>query len=270
MSRSRNVIVPCGLIDPPDNACKVKPRKVAKLAKSIETNGLLQPPGVVAVGNRYRVVYGNHRFHAWLELGHAEIEVRVLPPDTTADQELSISLQENHVREKEDFDDTLARVEKRAKQMKCSFKKAAEIENVNPTYVSRARKIMQSLGSKVVQAAKDRGVGLSVLYEIASVKDVNRQKELFDAYLNGSMNREAIVKATKRKSKASVKKVTINRATDVASIKLVVMAAATYEQIYQQLAELKKQLTTNQKNGIPVKLLPEIMKGGQKDVVLKS
>ena len=159
MSQPKNIMVACDQIDPPQNACKIKPQKVKRLVKSIQANGLLQPPGVVAIGDRYRLVYGNHRFQAWQKLGHTEIEVRLLPPDTSVGQELSISLQENHVRENEDFEDTFARVEQRAKQMNCSFKKAAELENVSPTYVSRAKKILDRLGRGVIQKSQRKRRG---------------------------------------------------------------------------------------------------------------
>ena len=90
MAQPQNVVITCDLVDPPNDACQIKPHKVKRLAQSIHVNGLLQPPGVVKVGQRFRLVYGNHRFHAWQTLGHAKIEVRVLPSETSAEQELSI------------------------------------------------------------------------------------------------------------------------------------------------------------------------------------
>lgn len=270
MSEPKNIVVSCDLIDPPNDACKIKPDKVDRLVKSIEANGLLQPPGVIAVGNRFRTVYGNHRLHAWLKLGHSEIEVRVLPSDTTQEQELSISLQENHVREDEDFLDTLARVEKRAKQMSCTFKKASEVEHVNPAYVSRAKKIVKNLDERVLRHARQNDVGLSVLYAISAASDVKLQEQLLTAYLDGSMNRAVIAQAVRKQSKRSVKKVNIERATEVATIKIAVQANASYELLFQQISELRKELAKLQKNGIQLKLVPEVMKGGQKDVVLQK
>ena len=193
-----------------------------------------------------------------------------MPPETSSEEELSISLQENHVREKEDFDDTLARVEKRAKQLGCSFKKAAELEQVNPAYVSRAKKIVDRVDPKVLELAKAKGVGLSVLYEVASTDDSKLQRKLIESYVAGSMNREAIAQAVKKKPAPAAKKVTIDRVTETATLKMVVLVTATYEQLFEQLAELKKQLASSKKNGIPVKLLPEVMKGGRTDVVRKA
>ena len=266
MSQAKNIVVPCDRIDPPNNACKIKPAKVKKLIQSIKANGLLQPPGVIQVGDRFRIVYGNHRFQAWLQLGNQEIEVRVLPADTN---ELSISLQENHVREPEDFEDTLARVEKRAKQLGCSLKRAAELENVKPAYISRAKKIVKNLDDAVIRLSKEKGVGFSVLYQISGVEG-KRQMELLSAYLDGSMNREAIAKAVKQKSKPTVKLLTLSANTGKAIFNLTLPATTTYEQILQELSALKKLLTTHHKNGIPVKLLPEVLKGGQANVVLSS
>lgn len=269
MPGSKNIVVACDLVDSPNDACKIKPSKVERLMKSIRSSDLLQPPGVVEANGRYRLVYGNHRFHAWQRLGHTEIEVRLLPPETTEGEELSISLQENHVREKEDFEDTLTRVETRAKHMGCSFKKAAEAENVNPAYVSRARKIVNRLGSEVIQKARENGIGLSILYVLSGVDESSRQMELLDSYLDGSLNRESLAVAVKKKAGSSARKVTIKRVTPVATFKVAVVATATYKLLFQQIAELRKQLSTCQKNGIPVKLLPEIMEGGA-DVVQKA
>ncbi len=267
MSQPKNIVIACDLIDPPNDACKIKPDKVERLAKSVKVNGLLQPPGVVAVGDRYRMVYGNHRFHAWLGLGNSEIEVRVLPPSTSTEQELSISLQENHVREDECFFDTLARVEKRAKQRKCSFKEAAKLEDVNPNYVSRVKRIAR-IDKPLLKRAMANEVGFSVLYEISGTTDVERQKQFLDAYLEGSMNREAIADAAKKKSKRPVKKVNIERVEEDATIKITARANATYALVYRRLAELQKFLKTCEKNGIPLDLVSKVKKGGQENVAV--
>jgi ParB/RepB/Spo0J family partition protein len=264
------MIVACGLIDPPNDACKIKPKKVARLVKSIEANGLLQPPGVVAVEARYRIVYGNHRLHAWRKLGHSKIEVRVLSADTSAEQELSISLQENHVREDEDFFDTLARVEKRAKQRDCTFKEAAKLEDVNHAYVSRVKRIAQ-IDEPVLEKATANEVGFSVLYAISGTKNAKHQGKYLDAYLAGSMNREAIEKSIKgEKAAPPAKRLNLKRATELAEMNLKLDAEATHEDAIAELDSWKKDLKTDQQNGIPLKRFNEIKRKGKQNVVQKA
>lgn len=267
MPATKNILVRCDQIDPPKHARKLDQDKVDRLAKSIATNGLLQSPGVVATGDRYRLVYGNHRLHAWIKNGHDQIEVRLLGDESSDVSELSISLQENHVREAESFDDALKRVEQRAKELGCSFSRAAELEQVKPAYVSRARKIVKQFDSKTLEIAKAKKVGFSVLYELSKENDLNRRTKLLASYIDGSMNRQAIAEAVKnqpRKEKPS--KLTLTMTSEHAVVKIVVAESTTHECIQRELATRRKELATHQKNGIPVKLLPEILKGGQANV----
>lgn len=71
--------------------------RLVELARSIQRHGLLQPIGVVADGDRYRVVFGNRRFLAHRYNGAVEIVCRVLTTDD-ADR-LSAATAENVVRE---------------------------------------------------------------------------------------------------------------------------------------------------------------------------
>ena len=271
MSEPKNMVIACDLIDPPNDACQIKPKKVQRLAKSIKTNGLLQPPGVVAVDGRYRIVYGNHRLHAWRLLGQSKIEVRVLSADTSAEQELSISLQENHVREDEDFLDTLARVEKRAMQRGCTFKEAAKLEDVNPNYVSRVKRIKKEINEAVLEKARAQEVGISVLYAISGEKNAKHQERYLDAYLAGSMNREGVDASIKKKKSASpAKKLSLKRVTESAELNLKLDSEASYEDAIAELDSWKKDLKTNQRNGIPLKLVNEVKKGRKKNVVQKA
>ena len=199
----KTVSIACDLIKPPSHACKLKPKKVERLAKSIAANGLLQPPGVIATGDRYRIVYGFHRFKAWQSLGNDGIEVRLLPPDTTEAAELNISLQENHVRESEDFEDTLLRLEQVAKAKGCSLTKAAADAGVSRSYVSKIRKINRQLCDEAKHIAKIKRVGVSVLYEVSKAEQPKRQVEILNAYVEGSLDRNGIVAAVKQPFEAN-------------------------------------------------------------------
>lgn len=271
MPEPRNVVIECDLIDPPNDACKIKSTKVERLAKSIEQNGLLQPPGVVVDEERYRIVYGHHRFHAWLKLGHSEIEVRVLPSGTSAEQELSISLQENHAREDEDFFDTLARVEKRAKQRGCKFKEAAKLEGVKHSYISRVKRIYTRIDGKMLEEAIGKEVGFSVLYAISGTDDEKLQRFCLDGYLAGTMNRDAIEKAIKKKkSVRSRKKLTLRRKTRVSEQIMKLDEGASYDDAVGELDRWKRELRTNERNGIPLEYVNKVKKKGEKDVVQEA
>ncbi len=260
--------IPCLQIDPPNNACKLKPAKVDRLARSIKNSGLLQPPGVIPVGQRFRIVYGFHRFMACQKLGQECIEVRILPPETTADAELSISLQENHIREPEDVEDTLVRIEQLASSRKCSIAKASEMVGVSGSYASKARKIGQELCREAKQIAKTNRVGISVLYELAKVSTKPKQVELLNAYVNGEMDREGIVKATKQRPKSMGRKLRLALMIEGISVKLSMPSDATYDRLISLLASLRSQFTTHRKNRIPVKLLAEVMQKEADHVVV--
>jgi ParB/RepB/Spo0J family partition protein len=92
------MLLPLDQIDPPQDDVRVRVDRAAvlELAASIEAIGLLQPIGVVAVEERYRVVFGRTRYLAHRELRRTEIEVRVLTPEQVS--ELEAAAAENVVR----------------------------------------------------------------------------------------------------------------------------------------------------------------------------
>ena len=60
-----------------------------KVLKSIKEIGIINPLLVVQEKDQYKVVYGNNRYLAGLELGYEEFEVAVLPdalPKTIMDK----------------------------------------------------------------------------------------------------------------------------------------------------------------------------------------
>ena len=251
--------VACDLIDPPNNACKLKPEKVKRLAKSIRENDLLQPPGVIQDGQRFRIVYGFHRLKAIELLGRKEIEVRVLPSDTTAEAELTISIQENHIREPEDYEDTLARIEQVAIAKSCSIAKAAADVGVSGSYASKARQISKRLSPEAKEIAKTKRAGISILYALSRAPS-DQQAQLLNSYLAGSLTRDEITQASKKKSSRTAKQTTLSVVIDELGIKFTMPASTSYEQLLNVLATLKSQFSIQRKNKIPVKLLPEVMK----------
>jgi len=60
-----------------------------KVLKSLKTRGMINPLLVIQDQDQYKVVYGNNRYLAGLELGFKEFEVAVLPdalPKTIMDR----------------------------------------------------------------------------------------------------------------------------------------------------------------------------------------
>ena len=251
-------LVACQLIDPPNSACKLKPDKVKRLAKSIHENGLLQAPGVIQDGQRFRIVYGFHRFKAIESLGRKEIEVRLLPPDTTAEAELTISIQENHIREAEDYEDTLARIEQIAIAKSCSIEKAAADTGVSSSYASKARQIKKRLSAEAKTIAKAKRVGISILYALSKAPP-DKQVDLLSKYLAGSLAREAIVQASKKTPVRTKKRINLSLTIDGIGINFAMPANTNYEQLFKLLGTLKSQFTTQKKNKIRVELLPQVM-----------
>lgn len=91
-------IIPLDQIDAPTEMLRasVSSAEVQALARSIEELGLLQPIGVVAAGERFRLVFGNRRLLAHKWLGRRTIEARVLSAEAAA--ELASSVAENVAR----------------------------------------------------------------------------------------------------------------------------------------------------------------------------
>ena len=77
----------------PDNVRRDGPGDLEALAASIRAHGLLQPIGVAADGDDYRVVYGNRRREAAIRAGLATIPC--LPVDGTPEDRLIRQLLEN-------------------------------------------------------------------------------------------------------------------------------------------------------------------------------
>ena len=91
--------VPIGLIDPnPLQPRRVfQPDRLAELAQSIRSNGIIQPLVVRKAGGRYQLVAGERRWRA-AQMAHAE-EVPVVVQDIPDDHLLEVTLIENIQRE---------------------------------------------------------------------------------------------------------------------------------------------------------------------------
>ena len=268
MSNNTVHFISVDLIDPMKPNRKADPELVQRIAQSLIDNehlfyeGLMQPVGVKVTGDRFQQIFGNNRLQAAIFAKRKTIAAYVLSDDCSPDQELAFSLQENHLRAEEDMESTLARVQTYASYKRCSIAEAAKACGVNKSYVSKARKISDQLGPEAKALAKKHKVGLSLLYLIAPAKPQERQLELLNAYIDGQMDRDAIARAVKTKStNKRNKSVSLNLTMDDITVKFVLPASVTYDQLAAILGSLKGKFNTHRKNGIPVKLLPEVMVG---------
>lgn len=86
-------VVALDLIDPPAIAMREEMNDVAleSLAANIRRNGILQPPGVIEDGDRFRIVWGHRRYEAAKLAGETSIPVRVLYDATLTEEELKIA-----------------------------------------------------------------------------------------------------------------------------------------------------------------------------------
>jgi ParB/RepB/Spo0J family partition protein len=92
-------VVSIDAIDPPERAMReqMDDDELDKLAANIKRNGILQPPGVVPVGDRFRISWGHRRLVAAQMAGEHAIPVRVLLDDDVQEEEFKYA--ENTFRE---------------------------------------------------------------------------------------------------------------------------------------------------------------------------
>ena len=260
MSQIPTQMVTVDQIDPAEDQRAIVQTNIDKLVESIElVDGLLQPIGIIPVGDRYRISWGTNRLEAHKRLGRLKIEARVLPPDTTPEQEMVYSLQENHIRAAESFEDTLVRVESLAQRKKCSFAKAAETVGVTGTFVSKAQAIRKNLCPKAKKLVQENEVGIGILYSISSLTSESDQLRLLGDYLKGNLNRDQLDRAIKKLKGKQPRRLSVSTTLDQIGVVLKMPASITYEQIFEALSKLKKIIASHSKQNIPVRLLSDVM-----------
>ena len=85
------------IVVPPDRMRQLRPEKVNEIAESIAARGQLQAIIVQPQDSGYVLAAGRHRLEARRQLGHAEIECRVLD-GLSADEALIVEIDENLAR----------------------------------------------------------------------------------------------------------------------------------------------------------------------------
>ena len=252
--------VPQALIDLMDNRRPLDEENLQRLEPSIGKHGLLQPVGVVAVGDRYLLCIGNHRHEVTKRLGHSEIDALVWPEGTTPEQMLVFSLHENNLRKAESLEETLQRVMALAQYHRCNFSEAAVRGGVTPGTISKIRKSVDVLCPAALQVARDNKIGVAITYEVAKrAKGDDEQIAWLKEHAAGRMSRDAMIKRSPGKKSKTPKRVTFKLVIDEVSFQLTFPRAASYEELFEAIGKLKSKLQVHAKQNLPIHLIPEVM-----------
>ena len=245
---------------PPVNARKLNLDRVASMIPDfLKYGGPFQPPGVLKVEGKYRIVWGQTRIAANWQAGFEHILVRQLPDGTTEADELKYSLIENHDRSSEDYEDVLSRIELYAQKAKLPLKDAACIAKVSPSVVSRWQRCAQKLSLAVRELAKTKKVGMSVQYLLSQVTDHAKQLELLNLYVGGQLSRDELAAAIKPSRHTSLRSVKLSFDYQQIGSAINAPSQSGYQEIFELLAAFKSKLCQLQKQRVPVKLLPEML-----------
>jgi len=245
----------------PSSARTLDQQHAHRLAQSLGPDGeLFQAIGLIADGEKLRIVWGRHRYEAYRLLMRKKIPARVLPPDTKPEAELKYSLLENDLRRKEDPEDVIARVEKCASRLgTTSLTQAAEFVGINKSTLSRLRTLVQRIETDVRLLAKEHKVGNSILYTIAThATDSDDQRKLLKAHLEGATREQLIAGAKSRRSPGSPK-LRLHFVIEGAKVTLEVPKGSTYEAMLELLRQARSRMTTLQRRKIPLHLLPALL-----------
>ncbi|MBE0498607.1 MAG: ParB/RepB/Spo0J family partition protein [Campylobacterales bacterium] len=173
-----------------------QPRKnfdnIAELASSIQEQGLIQPIAVVKKGEGYMIVSGERRYRACATLGLKSIKAHILAADEKQINELALI--ENIQREDlSDFEKAMFIGELWASGKYAQKQDLANAISKTQSYISKAFSCLR-LDEEILRDMEEgqHNIGLSVLEEIARVKDKGLQKELYKKYLSKEITRDEI------------------------------------------------------------------------------
>jgi len=164
-----------------------------ELAEDIEANGLLQPIIVVKKENRYMIVGGERRYRAVSNFTqHNTIKAHIIQADD--EKVLELALIENIQRaDLTDFE-IAVHIGKLWSSGKYTTKRElAKAIGKSQSYVSKAFGCL-NLDESIIEdiQADKQDIGLSVLEEIARVKDKKIQKEVYTLIKNKEITRDEI------------------------------------------------------------------------------
>lgn len=173
-----------------------QPRKtfedIEQLASTIKEHGLLQPITVVKKDDGYMIISGERRYKAHLHNESKTIKAYIL--DTTDEniQELSLieNIQRNDLTDFEIAKHTVSLWETGRYEKKSDLAKRI---GKSESYISKAFSSLK-LDSEILEdiEANKKDISVSVMDEIARVKDPTVQKEVYQKYSAGEITRDDI------------------------------------------------------------------------------
>ncbi|RCS54863.1 hypothetical protein DTL42_07060 [Bremerella cremea] len=247
-------------IDLVENRRPLDEENLRRLEPSIAENGVLQPVGLVAVGNRFLLCIGNHRHEVTKRLGHTEIDALVWPEGTPPEQMLVFSLHENHLRKDESVEDTFKRVTELARYHRCSFTEAAVHACVTPGTLSKIRKSVGKLCPEALKVARENKIGVAITYEVARrAKTEDEQTAWLKEHAAGRMSRDAIIRMSGGKKSKAPKQVTFELKMDEVAFQLTFPRTISYEELFDAIAKLKAGIQVHAKQNLPIHVLAEVM-----------
>lgn len=164
------------------------------LMQSIQEVGLLQPLIVTKVGDCYKLVAGERRFHALKRLGHERAPCIVVPPGTTEADVKYMQLAENlqrrdllwteisrSMKERRDAGDTPTQIGKRlGKEL---------------PYVSKYLAPIEKLDAETFALVEKHGLPLTTVYMICSQVETLEERILrVREAINGGLTRAAVAR----------------------------------------------------------------------------
>lgn len=182
-----------------------QPRKqfddIEELAANIKEHGLLQPITVVKKDDGYMIVSGERRYKAHLHNGAKTIMALIL---TSSDEQVEeLTLIENIQRS----DLTDFEVAKHILRLWESGRYAKKSDLANrigksDSFVSKAFSCFK-LDSEIIEHIEEnkKDIPISVMDEIARVKDKDTQKEVYEKYSAGEITRDEIKEFKPKKEK---------------------------------------------------------------------
>lgn len=178
------------------------PESLGELAESIKAKGLLQPISVVRRADGYMIIAGERRWQAHKINGSMTIRAIVSTYDETVIDEMALieNIQRSDLT---DFEIAMAIVrlwESGAYEQKQDL---ASVIAKPLSYVSKAFSVVNKLDPAIVSDIKSerREYGMSVLDELARIKEPEKQRDIYERYKAGEITRDDFKSTEKPKDK---------------------------------------------------------------------
>ena len=181
MEKMREVFknVQVKLIDRPDHVARIEidQFEIDELARSISSQGLLQPIVINKVGSRFEVVAGDRRLMAVKKLSHTKIMARVVEMDK---KEVALArATENLQRKNLTPLEEAMEYRRMHKDLKVSLERIGEIIGKSPGVVKRRMDVLR-MPESFQTALHTKKIGLGVAEELWSCSDAAHREYLVE------------------------------------------------------------------------------------------